>query len=250
MDEIDWSYLEPSRKLEMPSEGLPAEADTNRETPELETARVVHEMVDTPILEMSTRDTSSNLTLRNYITDIISQPGAVAGPDISNELLPEVQDVAFRFPVNETPLRESSSTTTRKPIQSIGPSSILNNDNTKGVSSLSGTSLRGGGDFPNSISNNDNEDTVSPISTRGGYSTVSSSDPRAHSFFLFSFSATCSTTTNPSSSTLSDASSTSTFLPTGFTALTPPPPHSPNQSCTNIQLSMNFNINITANFQD
>jgi hypothetical protein len=126
MDEIDWSYLEPSRKLEMPSEGLPAETDTNRETPELETARVVHEMADTPIPEMSTRDTSSNLTLRNYITDIISQPGAVAGPDISNELLPEVQDVAFRFPVNETPLRESSSTTTRKPIQSIGPSSILN----------------------------------------------------------------------------------------------------------------------------
>lgn len=158
-DDTDWSYLDTSRKQELPSEGLPAEMDANRETRELESLRIIHEMADTSIPGVSMRDTSNNPILRNYITDIISKPVAVAGPDILNNLIPGEESPGCRPPRNDTREIETSNST-----RTIRQASTWNRDQTEAAPSLADASHYRE-DFSNNLSANNNNTSTAVISS-------------------------------------------------------------------------------------
>jgi hypothetical protein len=186
--ELDERLFEHFWKPELYSERRPAEMDANRETRELESAKVVHEMPDTSIPGISIRDTSIMFDPRerNYLTDIISQPLDIPGHIIANnnfiaetddpERTSTVRDITS---VGSAPTSRHISNASRHsftlktdnpdvvhPSGACSIPSISNNPTSKvnDIDRVSPISEPGRPSWPTRLANDEDIDVVSPIS--------------------------------------------------------------------------------------
>lgn len=178
-DELDLGRLNHLQKQELLSKGTLLEMDANRETVELESVRVVHEMPDTSIPKLSIRDTTRALgpPPSNYITDIISK--RLSAPDLASwsRFDPNAKGNENAAAVPSVPRRGLSSTSPRNPNFSAlscrlpeGQSSAALVDGTDIVSPISAGPMLRWSNFtmkaerPTSITNIDDSDVVSRAS--------------------------------------------------------------------------------------